>query len=636
MPTQETLYSLLIAKDIMVPMRDGVRLATDVYRPAQDGEPLPGPFPTILCRTPYNKSDRRYMEIAEFFTPRCYVTVLQDLRGRYQSEGTGQYFHTANPHDGQDGYDTIAWIAAKPWSNGKVGMVGSSFAAVVQVAAALERPPHLTAIWPDVTPTNNFFHQAREGGAMQLHMFWALFVHAQDEQEIWHDPAAQQIVWEGLRRMRELVKATPWQPGHTPLAVVPRLEQILFDYYTRGEYDDFWAQKCNNFEAFYEDHADIPGLFSGGWFDPYATAMTTYYAAMARQNRTPQRLIMGPWTHVGMRGDSSFAGDVDFGPASVWGVQRYFAEQLRYFDRHLKGVTTTQVTDPPVRIFVMGGGDGHRTAQGKFFHGGQWRDEQEWPLARTQSTPYYLHADGSLQPTPPTVDEASLSHAFDPTHPVPTIGGSLCGIMELPPDTGDLDEMWRRFLSPVLRLRHIVGLGAAHQQEAPGIFGAEPPYPLLADRPDVLVFQTEPLATAVEVTGLITVHLWISSSAMDTDFTAKLIDVYPPNADYPAGYHLNLVDSVLRVRYRNGWDHEELMEPGQIYPIQIALAPTSNRFQAGHRLRLDIASSNFPRLDVNPNTGEPVGKHTHTVVAHNTLYCDRAHPSHVRLPLIPL
>lgn len=635
MATHDKPYSLLIAKDIMLPMRDGVRLATDLYRPAQDGEPLPGPFPTILCRTPYNKSDRRYIEIAEFFTPRGYVTVLQDLRGRYQSEGVGQYFHTANPHDGIDGYDTIEWTAAKPWSNGKVGMVGSSFAAVVQVAAALERPLHLTAIWPDVTPTNNFFHQAREGGAMQLHMFWALFVHAQDELSIWHDPAAQQQVWQGLRQMRQWVRAAPWQPGATPLAVVPRLEQILFDYYTRGEYDSFWAQKCNNFEAFYADHADIPSCFSGGWFDPYATAMTTYYSRMAQQNHTPQQLIMGPWTHVGMRGDSSFAGDVDFGPASVWGVQRYFVEQLRYFDRHLKGVTDATVNDPPVRIFVMGGGDGHRTTQGKFFHGGQWREEQEWPLARTQYTNYYLHRDGSLRPEAPTVAEAALSYDFDPNHPVPTIGGSLCGIMELPPDTGDLDDMWRRFLSPVLRLRHIVGLGAGHQEEAPGIFGAEPPYPLLADRPDVLVFQTEPLATDVEVTGPITVHLWISSSALDTDFTAKLVDVYPPNTDYPNGYHMNIIDSVLRVRYRDSWEKEKLMTPGEIYPIQITLAPTSNRFQAGHRLRIDIASSNFPRLDVNPNTGEPMGKHTHTVVAHNTLYCDRIHPSSVRLPLIP-
>jgi putative CocE/NonD family hydrolase len=286
-------YGIVLAKDVPVAMHDGIRLATDIYRPAWEGEPLPGPFPAILCRTPYDKTDRRYTEIADFFTPRGYVTVLQDLRGRYRSEGTGQYFHTANPHEGMDGYDTVEWIAARPWSNGRVGAAGSSFAAVVQVQMALHRPPHLTAIWPDVTPTNNYHHQAREGGAMQLHMFWALFVHAQDAQELRADPAAQQQVWAGLRRMRALVEAMPFKPGQTPLALVPNLEQTLFDYYYRGAYDDYWQDERNDFERYFERHADIPGTFSGGWFDPYATAMTDYFAAMARQNRTPQRLVIG-------------------------------------------------------------------------------------------------------------------------------------------------------------------------------------------------------------------------------------------------------------------------------------------------------------------------------------------------------
>jgi uncharacterized protein len=283
----------------------------------------------------------------------------------------------------------------------------------------------------------------------------------------------------------------------------------------------------------------------------------------------------------------------------------------------------------------MGGGNGQCTPQGKLYHGGAWRDEQEWPLARTQPTTYYFHVDGGLCQEPPVVEAASLGYDFDPNHPVPTIGGSLCGIMELPPETDALDDMWRRFLSPVLRLRHIVATGAMHQQETPAVFGAQPPYPLLADRPDVLVFQTEPLVEAVELTGAITVKLWISSTAVDTDFTAKLVDVYPPNADYPAGYHMNLVDSVIRTRYRNGWEQAVLLEPGGVYAVQIHLPPTSNLFPAGHRLRIDISSSNFPRLDVNPNTGEPVGRHTHTVVAHNRVYLDRQWPSQVVLPVIP-
>jgi len=628
-----TPNQIVVAKNVLVPMRDGVGLAADIYRPAENGEGLPGPFPTILCRTPYNKSDLRYIEIGEYFATRGYAVVLQDLRGRYKSQGIGQYFHTVNPHEGIDGYDTIEWIASRDWSNGKIGMVGSSFAAVTQVAAALERPPHLTAIWPDVTPTNNYFHQAREGGAMQLHMFWALFVHAQDELEIKDNPAAQKIVWDGLRDMRKLVMQTPWQPGKTPLAVVPRLEQVLMDYYTRGEYDEYWAQKCNNFEAFYPEHSDIPGFYSGGWFDPYATAMTDYYSAMAKKNGSPQRLVMGPWNHVGMRGDSTFTGDVDFGPSCVWGVAHYFEEQLRYFDHHLKGLSPEK-DEPSVQIFVMGGGDGHKTSEGKYFHGGRWRNEKSWPLERSELTKLYLHSDGGLAAEPSNKAEGSLTYHFDPTKPVPTVGGSLCGLMEMPEDSGNLDDMWARFLSPVLKLRHVVGIGPMDQRESSHIFGSQSPYPALANRPDVLVFESAPLREDIEVTGVITADLWVSSSALDTDFTVKLIDLAPPNPDYPDGYAMNIVDSIMRVRYRNSWEREELLEPGKVYPIHIKIAPTSNLFKAGHRIRVDISSSNFPRLDVNPNTGEAIGKHTHTVVAENTLHCNLQYPSAINLPVV--
>src|SRR5438552_9179666 len=228
-------YSIVIAKDVMVPMRDGVRLACDVYRPAQDGEPLDGRWPTILLRTSYDKAAIRYVDtIANFFSPRGYATVQQDLRGRYNSEGKGQYFHTANPHEGRDGYDTIEWIAAQPWSNGKVGMVGSSHPGLVQTHAALYRPPHLSAIWPDVAPNNSYDHQVRRGGAMQLHMFGALFLHAQDSQEARDDPLVRRAIWSAMARMRELVYTTPFKRGHTPLAAVPALERVLFDYYTRG------------------------------------------------------------------------------------------------------------------------------------------------------------------------------------------------------------------------------------------------------------------------------------------------------------------------------------------------------------------------------------------------------------------
>ena len=330
-------YQVALFKDLMIPMRDGVRLAADIYRPARDGEVLPGPFPALLVRTSYDKQAEWLIdEVADCFTPRGFVLVLQDLRGRHRSEGTGQYFHTVNETAGTDGYDTVEWIAAQPWSNGRVGAMGSSHLALVQTHMALYRPPHLRAIWPDVSPTNSYAQQVRWGGAMQLHMFGALFLHAYDAQEIRDDSPARQRVLQGMERMGDWVRRTPFQPGGTPLAAVPNLEKIMLDYYRRGAYDEFWRLESNDFEQHFRRHADIPGTYSGGWYDPFAIATTRYYAAMTRQNRSPQRLVMGPWTHGGMRAGYSFAGDVDFGSEAAWGRDRYNRERLCWFvaDHH--------------------------------------------------------------------------------------------------------------------------------------------------------------------------------------------------------------------------------------------------------------------------------------------------------------
>ena len=635
MSPSEPEYGVVVSRDLMVPMRDGIRLASDLYRPARDGDPLSGPFPAILCRTPYDKTDRRYEEIGEHFAPRGYAVVLQDLRDRYRSEGRGEYFHVANEHDGTDGYDTVEWVAAQPWCDGRVVTVGSSFAGLVQTRLALYRPPHLAAMWPDVMPTNSYHHQAREGGAMKLHMFWALFLHAQDAPEIARDPAAQQVVWEGLRSFRTWLRSMPWQPGRTPLAVVPNLEKTLFDYYYRGAYDEFWQRECNDFERHYDRHADVPTTLSGGWFDPFSSGMTRYFSAMAARNVTPQHLVMGPWTHMGMRSGTRYAGEVDFGPESAWGIARYFEEQERFFERALGDAPDPTDDRPSVRLFVMGGGDGRRTSEGKLNHGGTWRREREWPLARTRHVPHYLHADGALTTELPAGAEPPLTFTYDPADPVPTIGGSFAGLMELPPDDPAFDPLWARYVSPMSRMRHLVTIGPAHQREGPDVFGARLPYGLLAVRPDVLVFQTPPLPQALEVTGPLEVTLWISSSAVDTDFTAKLIDVHPRSEDYPDGYHMNLVDSIIRTRFRDTWEREELMRPGQVYRVRIQLPPTSNLFLAGHRIRLDVSSSNFPCFDVNPNTGEPLGRHTRAVAARNAVHVDRDHPSHVVLPVIP-
>ena len=634
-----TSYGVSLAKDVMVPMRDGIRLATDIYRPALDGEIVEGSFPTVLCRTPYDKTDRRYAEIADFFVPRGYAVCLQDARDRYRSEGTREYYHTVTVRQGEDGYDTIEWIAEQAWCNGRVGTVGSSYAAVTQVAAALERPPHLKAIWPDVVPTSSYHHQAREGGAMQMHMFWALFIHAQDAQDIADRPDLQAEVWEDLRRVREHFWATPFKRGQFSLRHVPALEQALVDYYTRGTYDEYWAQKANDFTRFWDEHADVPGTFTTGWYDPFSHADTEYYAAMAERNSTPQRLVVGPWSHVGMRSDATYTHEVDFGPDSVWGVGRYFQEQLRFFDRWLRDDSQMSAeeppTNPPVSLFVMGGGSGRLTAEGKLDHGGRWRHFGEWPPAETVETTYYLHEDGTISPESPDGASEPLRFTYDPSRPVPTVGGSYAAMGELPSGGEAIEPAFARFLSPVLRLRNILTPGPMDQKERPEIFASREPYPRLSQRDDVLVFETEPLTAPLDLVGRVRVNLWVSSSALDTDFTAKLVDVYPPSDEFPDGYDMLLTDSIIRTRYREGFDREVFLEPGKAVEVSILLAPTANQFAVGHRIRIDVSSSNFPRLDRNPNTGEPIGRHTREIVAQQAVYVDAEHPSHAVLPVIP-
>jgi uncharacterized protein len=622
-------YGIAVGKDVMVEMRDGILLATDVYRPARDGNPVDGRFPTVVCLTPYDKTERRYTEIADFFVPHGYAVVLQDIRDRHRSQGTKTYFHSATPHTGRDGYDTIEWIAAQPWSNGRTGMVGSSYAAITQIRTALESPPHLTAIWPDVSPTCMYQHQTREGGAMQLQMFWALYIHAADAQEVQGRPELQEDVWNDLRNLRRLFWEFPWHKGELALRHVPALDETLENYVTRGAYDEFWSSIENDFTRYWDQHADVPATMTTGWYDGFPHSESEYFAAMAAKNSSPQRLIVGPWSHVGMRGDATWTLDVDFGESSRWGPRHYFDQQLEYFDRWLPDDATGQPADePPVRIFVMGGGSGRRTELGKLDHGGRWRGEQEWPLARTQHETWHLNADGSLardeRPGEPR------RFVYDPEDPVPTIGGNYCAVGEFPPPGEGMEPMWMRLLNPALLMRNIMTPGPADQKETEEFFTARQPGRRLSERDDVLVYQSEPLAEPVEVTGRAVVRLRISSSAVDTDFTAKLIDVYPPNEDYPDGYDMLLNDSIIRCRYRNGWESEELMEPGTEYDVKIDLPPTSNVFAAGHRIRIDVSSSNFPRLERNPNTGAPIGSRGPMAKAENAV-----HSGSVVLPVIP-
>ena len=631
-------YGIVASYDVMVEMRDGVRLATDVYRPAApDGSPASGRFPTILGRTSYDKLNPALWvrPVAEYFTRHGYVTVIQDLRGRGRSEGVGQYYHTANVNEGRDGYDTIEWIAAQGWSSGRVGMTGSSHGGIVQNMAALYRPPHLTALWVDVAPTSAFAWMSRQGGAMALHMYGALYLHGFDAPEIQDDPVALRRIEDGVENLRDELRKLPFKPGHTPIAVIPNLEKVLFHYYHEGEYTEFWSQECVDQRPHLDRFADVPAVFSSGWYDPFPTEVAAQYVALAARNRSPQRLLLGPWNHGGMRyAGSTNINEVDFGPTAKWGDEVYCRERLRWFDRWLKDIDTGVDDDPPVRIFVMGSGSGARTKAGHLDHGGRWRGEGEWPLARAAAAPRYLRAGGGLTAEPPGEAEAGAAAGWthDPANPVPTLGGAVTGFFEWVklPDGMDL-----AYLHPRARMRSLVPDGPMHQRERPGFLGCEPPYRLLSERADVLVFQSEPLASDLEVTGAAEVRLHVSSSAPDTDVTAKLLDVHPPSLDWPEGFHMLLCDSILRLRFRDGFDREVLMEPGECYEVTIELPPVSNLFKAGHRIRLDIASSNFPRFDVNPNTGEPLGRHTGEVPARNRVHLSPERPSHVVLPIVP-
>jgi putative CocE/NonD family hydrolase len=348
------------------------------------------------------------------------------------------------------------------------------------------------------------------------------------------------------------------------------------------------------------------------WYDPYPRTATENYIGLSRGKKGPVRLILGPWTH----GDRSltYAGDVDFGEAATLDgnlAPDYLTLRLRWFDAWLKGEKNGVADEPAVRIFVMGGGSGRKNAQGRLDHGGRWRSERDWPLPDTRNTPYYLRADGTLSPDLPSPGAPSVSFDFDPNRPVPTIGGTVT--------SGE----------PVM-----VG-GAFDQTEGPRFFGSRQPYLPLAARPDVLVFETPSLSGDTEVTGPIVVKLWVSSNRPDTDITIKLIDVYPGSMDYPSGFAINLTDGILRLRYRNSWTEPEMLEPDVPVAITVEAFPTSNLFKKGHRIRLDVSSSNFPHFDVNPNTGAPEGLGMTRQVARNTIYLDRDRPSHVLLPIIP-
>lgn len=621
-------YEVCIAENVMVPMRDGVRLACDIYFPARNGQPLPGPWPVVLERTPYNKSDPdRRQRHGIFYAQRGYVAVLQDCRGCFASEGE-LFFLLQEP---ADGYDTLAWLVRQPWCNGKVGTFGTSYMAWTQMALATQRPPGLACMLPNMGGWNAWTSSVRHNGAFELRfMAWA-FWHGSINQNKslkchpWIDAALAKADF------REWLQRLPLRPGLSPLALLPPYEKWLFALYTQGDYNDFWKQPGLAIEEHQETFADVPVYLSGGWYDSYTRATLEAYQALAQAKKGPIKVIMGPWTHGDRTVEVSCAGDIELGAEAALPSHEEF--RLRWFDRWLKGLPNGVEEEAPVKIFVMGGGSGVKNREGRLEHGGRWRDEKEWPLARTRYTPYYFHPNGLLSPQRPQVEQASTTYRFDPRDPVPTIGGNFSSLDYLKPPPPGVDL---RLIPGLLRREPITPAGGFDQRTGPQFYGCKPPYLPLASRPDVVVFQTAPLERDVEVTGPITARIWFSSSAVDTDITVKLIDVYPPSASYPEGYALLLTDTILRCRYRKGKGGPgELLRPGEIYELVIPLYPTSNLFKAGHRIRVDISSSNFPRFDVNPNTGDPLGQERRWIVAENTIWHDVQRPSHIILPLIP-
>jgi putative CocE/NonD family hydrolase len=564
---------VLVDLDVPVPMRDGITLRANVYRPPE------GRWPVLLTRLPYGKD----LPLGGFLDPvqaarRGYAVVVQDTRGRFTSEGDWNAFEG----EGVDGADTVAWAADQPYSDGQVGMYGASYFGFTQWSAALEQPSALKAISPAITwcdPLNGF---AFRGGAIELGLqaHWGLQM-GFDVLVKQHRANPQALGAAIVALARELDGLSPAGYASLPLVefgplrrqpMLPRFFDQLRRPMDRASLDSVTIAGKHN-------RVQVPSLNVGGWFDIFLSDTLANFSAM-RQLGRPTKLLIGPWTHTD---NATPVGELNFGfgsQLSFIGLQTDFARlQLRWFDHWLKNLDTGMLAEPPIRLFVMGAN--------------VWRDEQEWPLARAVPTPFYLRADGALSTSLPA-SEAPDRYTYDPADPVPTRGGAVLIAREF--RGGPLDQR-----------------------------------PIEA-RPDVLTYTTPVLDHDVEVTGPVRVELWACSSAPDTDFVARLVDVYPDGRAY------NLTDGILRARYRAASTAgESLLEPNTPYHFSIDLWATSNVFKAGHRIRLQVTSSNFPRWDRNPNTGHPIGtdgpKDLRTAV--QTILHDVEHPSHVMLSVVP-
>ncbi len=591
-------HGVSVEKNVMIRARDGVLLAVDLYRPTQEASPTPARFPTLLTRTPYDKTGVEGE--GRYYAGRGYVVVANDVRGRYASQGTWRMM----VDDPADGYDVVEWIAAQPWSDGRVGTFGTSYPGGTQHALAEMNPPHLTTMVPVDALSNCGVSGMRHGGAFELRfMNWVHQIGAPNSRAALANPELRRALVESGARIREHVDALPVRAGMSPLKLAPEYESWLIEAMHSGPQAPLWHAKGISVIDHVPDYADVPVLHLTGWYDSWTRQVSLNYEVLSRSKKSPQRLIIGPWVHGGQ--GSNHAGEVEFTTDAALDLR---ALRLRWYDRWMKGENLPD--DPPVMLYIMGTGDDRRSASGRLTHGGAWRAEREWPIKRASSTSFYMHGGGQLSPEPPREPSGSTTYNYDPRQPVPTIGGNISSNQGLITN-GGYDQRPR-------------GDTHAALNRLP-----------LSERRDVLVFHTPPLDHDTEVTGSVEAKLWVASSAPDTDFTVKLVEEIAPNPDYPLGFDLNIGDSILRMRYREGLDHEAgPMRPGEVVPITITLYPTANVFKKGSRIRVDVSSSNYPRFDRNPNTGEPLGEFRRMVTAENTLYHDSAHPSRVVLPIV--
>ncbi len=613
-------YAVGLRADVMVTMRDGIRLAVDLYVPVAVAERAAPRWPCLLERTPYDKSGTAQSDlvaghdgllskpqIARWFASYGFVVAMQDCRGRYRSQGQ----FTKYTNEAEDGCDTLTWLAAQPWSDGRVITQGLSYCAHVQTAMGSLAPPALSAQFVDSGGFSNAYQGGiRQGGAFELKQATWAYKHALLSPLTRADPTRKAALQ--AQDIRAWFRRMPWARGDSPVSAAPEYEDYLFEQWEHGDFGPYWQQIELCAEQHYDSYADVPMVHMSSWYDPYVRTATSNYLGLSQRKRGPVHLVMGPWVHG--RRSQTFSGDVDFGPQSTLDAAfggSFYQMRRAWYDYLLGRDHDNPFQRGRVSIFVMGGGSGRRNAEGRLQHGGQWMYADDWPLPGTVWQAWHLHADGRLDTAPPTDQAAALEYVYDPALPVPTIGGTITSADQI--------------MLP----------GAFDQRDDARFFGCTGSGRDIGERDDVLCFRSAPLTQDVEIAGAIRASLFVSSDCVDTDITIKLIDEYPPSADYPQGFAMNLSDGILRLRYRESWEHPRMLVPGQVVQIEVEVFATANRFVRGHRIRLDVSSSNYPHFDLNPNTDAAPGQWHQSKVAHNRVHMDRSHPSQLLLPVLP-